>query len=130
MMHEMTANAANRLQRMCYATISDAFQPLLLTALQAAAMFQKTERTWRTWDSIGKIPRPMRVGRALYWRLEELNAWIDSGCPAREDWENLTKVTAAVALPDFRQKSAKTHGKIACNSRTQSNTVTHFLQRH
>ena len=101
----------------------------LLTAAAAAELFHKTERTWRTWDSIGTIPRPVRIGRAVYWRLREIDAWIEASCPAREDWENLTKVTAAVALPDCHQKSAKTTANLACNSRTQSNTVTHVLLR-
>jgi prophage regulatory protein len=60
---------------------------LVLTAAEAAAMFQKSVRTWRTWDAAGKIPKPIRVGRAMYWRPEELKAWVAAGCPNRETWE-------------------------------------------
>jgi prophage regulatory protein len=60
---------------------------LVLTAVEAAAMFQKSVRTWRTWDAAGRIPKPIRVGRAMYWRPEELKAWVAAGCPNRETWE-------------------------------------------
>jgi predicted DNA-binding transcriptional regulator AlpA len=70
-------------------TRSDDDNPVLLTAAQASAMFQKTERTWRTWDALSMIPRPMRIGRSLYWRLGELKAWIEAGCPRREEWERI-----------------------------------------
>jgi predicted DNA-binding transcriptional regulator AlpA len=60
---------------------------LVFTAAEAAAMFQKSIRTWRTWDSSGKIPKPLRIGRATYWRPEELRAWVAAGCPDRETWD-------------------------------------------
>jgi predicted DNA-binding transcriptional regulator AlpA len=62
---------------------------LVLTANEAAALFCKQPRTWRRWDAAGKIPRPVSIGRARYWRLEELKAWIDAGCPRRAAWENM-----------------------------------------
>jgi predicted DNA-binding transcriptional regulator AlpA len=61
--------------------------PLLLTARQAATMCGKSLRTWRTWDSAGWIPRPVRIGRSTLWRAEELREWVDAGCPRRADWE-------------------------------------------
>jgi predicted DNA-binding transcriptional regulator AlpA len=61
--------------------------PLLLTARQAAAMCSKSLRTWRTWDALGLIPRPVRIKRSTLWRLGELKEWIVAGCPRREDWE-------------------------------------------
>jgi predicted DNA-binding transcriptional regulator AlpA len=60
---------------------------LVLTTSEAAAIFQKSVRTWRSWDAAGKIPKPMRIGRATYWRPEELRAWVAAGCPDRETWE-------------------------------------------
>lgn len=60
---------------------------LLLTARTAAALCGKSLRTWRTWDSAGWIPRPVRIGRSTLWRRSELDAWIGAGCPRREEWE-------------------------------------------
>jgi predicted DNA-binding transcriptional regulator AlpA len=60
--------------------------PLLLTAKQAAAICSKSLRTWRTWDSAGLIPLPVRIGRSVHWRSDELAAWVRAGCPRRADW--------------------------------------------
>ena len=61
--------------------------PLLLCAKSAAAICDKSPRTWRTWDALGLIPRPVRIGRSTLWRADELHAWIAAGCPRRQDWE-------------------------------------------
>jgi predicted DNA-binding transcriptional regulator AlpA len=68
-------------------------KPLILTAAEAAAIFKKSARTWRTWDATGKIPRSIRIGRSTYWRPEELYAWVAAGCPNREVWEMQTRRT-------------------------------------
>jgi predicted DNA-binding transcriptional regulator AlpA len=62
-------------------------EPLLVNAKQAAALCGKSLRTWRTWDALGLIPRPVRIKRSTLWRLNELTAWISARCPRREDWE-------------------------------------------
>jgi predicted DNA-binding transcriptional regulator AlpA len=64
--------------------------PLLLTARQAASLCSKSLRTWRTWDAIGWIPRPIRIGRSTLWRADEIRAWIAAGCPRRAEWEART----------------------------------------
>lgn len=65
----------------------DAAGPLMVTAVQAARLCGKSLRTWRTWDSAGKIPRPVRIGRSTLWRFDELKAWVAAGCPRRAEWE-------------------------------------------
>lgn len=60
---------------------------LLLTAKQSAAICGKSLRTWRSWDSAGLIPQPVRIGRSTLWRLDELRRWIAAGCPHRDEWE-------------------------------------------
>ncbi len=60
---------------------------LLVTAKQAAAMCGKSLRTWRSWDSAGWIPRPVRIGRSTLWRADELREWVVAGCPRRQEWE-------------------------------------------
>jgi predicted DNA-binding transcriptional regulator AlpA len=61
--------------------------PLLITAKQAAAICGKSLRTWRTWDSAGWIPQPVRIGRSTLWRADELRDWVAAGCPRRDEWE-------------------------------------------
>lgn len=67
--------------------INDELGPLLLTARQAANMCAKSLRTWRSWDSAGLIPRPVRINRSTLWRSDELRAWVQAGCPRRGEWE-------------------------------------------
>jgi predicted DNA-binding transcriptional regulator AlpA len=67
--------------------VENGFDPLLLTAKQAAAMCGKSLRTWRTWDAAGWIPKPVRIGRSTLWRADELRDWVDAGCPRRTEWE-------------------------------------------
>lgn len=64
-----------------------ALVPLLLSAKQAAALCNRSLRTWRSLDSGGQIPRPVRIRKATLWRLDELRAWIEAGCPDRQPWE-------------------------------------------
>ena len=33
-----------------------------------------------------EIPLPVTIGRSLYWKPEELKAWVEAGCPQREIW--------------------------------------------
>jgi predicted DNA-binding transcriptional regulator AlpA len=61
--------------------------PLLVTAKTAAALCGKSLRTWRTWDVLGLIPRPVRIKRSTLWRLNELKSWVAAGCPRRSEWE-------------------------------------------
>ena len=61
--------------------------PLLVSARRAAAMCDKSLRTWRTWDAAGWIPRPVRIGRSTLWRANELREWVLQGCPRRAEWE-------------------------------------------
>ncbi len=65
---------------------SASVDPLLLTALQAAALCGKSPRTWRSWHSAGWVPAPLRIGRSLLWRRDELIAWVAAGCPTRDAW--------------------------------------------
>jgi predicted DNA-binding transcriptional regulator AlpA len=54
---------------------------------------------WR-WNALGRLPRPINFasqGRStLRWRLAEIQAWIEAGCPSRDLWE---------AIRDARRKT-------------------------
>ena len=59
---------------------------ILLTTAEAAALVGFKVRTWYTWDQLGYIPKPIKIGAKLFWRRDELLDWIDTECPRREDW--------------------------------------------
>lgn len=67
-------------------TIAD---PLLMTAAEVGEQLRKSERQVYRDDATGRIPRPVRVGRAVRWRRDELIVWIGAGCPDRETWDSM-----------------------------------------
>lgn len=61
--------------------------PLLVDAIAAAEACDLCERTWRSLDSQGLVPEPLRVGRRRLWSVEDLRAWVRLGCPNRERFQ-------------------------------------------
>jgi predicted DNA-binding transcriptional regulator AlpA len=47
-----------------------------------------TRTVWRLRDG-GQMPKPINVARCVRWRLSDLVAWIDCGCPdvRRTGWK-------------------------------------------
>ena len=66
---------------------------VLLTSSQTAKIIGVTLRTWYVYDQLGKVPKPVRIGRKLFWHKDELYAWIYAGCPKRDDWNYKPKKT-------------------------------------
>ncbi len=60
---------------------------LLLSAKEAARLCGIGERTWWTRNAAGAVPAPVRLGGATRWRRNEIEAWIEDGCPRRDEWE-------------------------------------------
>lgn len=65
---------------------------LLVDAKEAARMCSVGKSTWLRYTSSGKTPKPITLGGRTLWRLQELLAWIDAGCPARTKWENMRRI--------------------------------------
>ena len=63
------------------------FEPMLLDARAAAALCGVSARHWATLHSEGLIPAPVRLGRRVLWRAEELQGWTRAGCPPRLRWQ-------------------------------------------
>ncbi|VTT98148.1 Marine sediment metagenome DNA, contig: S01H1_L03384 OS=marine sediment metagenome GN=S01H1_10196 PE=4 SV=1: Phage_AlpA [Gemmataceae bacterium] len=62
---------------------------LVADARRLAVMLCAGLRTVRAWDVAGKLPKPLRIGGRVVWRVDEIRAWIDAGAPDRETWEAL-----------------------------------------
>ena len=58
----------------------------LLSAEDLARELGFSLRTIRRLDAAGKVPRPVKIGRAARWRRAEIRAWQDAGCPPRAEW--------------------------------------------
>ncbi len=63
----------------------------LIDAVTLAEKLNVHEVTIRRWQRSGKIPAPVRLGRAVKWRLMEVEEWIAAGCPPRAKWETILK---------------------------------------
>ena len=37
--------------------------------------------------SSGRMPEPIRLGRSVRWRAEDIDLWVRLGCPARDSFE-------------------------------------------
>jgi predicted DNA-binding transcriptional regulator AlpA len=58
----------------------------LLRAEELGELLGMSERNvWRL-DLSGKLPAPVRIGRAVRWRHNEVQAWLAAGCPPRDEW--------------------------------------------
>lgn len=59
----------------------------LLTIRELAELCGLSTRTiFRLVDS-GKVPQPIRLGKAIRWNSEEVEKWIASGCQASNSKE-------------------------------------------
>ena len=62
---------------------------LALSAREVAKLLNVSQRHVWALNASGRMPRPVHLGRAVRWNRSELEAWLDSGCPARDAWELL-----------------------------------------
>ena len=59
---------------------------LLYDCTEAASACGVSPKTWRSWHVLGFVPKPVQIGKSLFWRTDELVKWTEAGCPSREDW--------------------------------------------
>jgi predicted DNA-binding transcriptional regulator AlpA len=63
--------------------------PLQVPAAAAARLAGVSKATWHRLHAAAKVPAPNRLGGRVLWRLDELHAWIQAGCPDRTTWATL-----------------------------------------
>lgn len=51
---------------------------------QVAGLLRCSTRHVRRLADAGAMPAPVRLGVLLRWRREELQRWLDAGCPRRK----------------------------------------------
>ncbi len=67
-------------------SVSPSVDTRLLSAADLAQELGLNIRTIRRMDLDGRLPRAVRISRAVRWRRAEIAAWIRAGCPKREEW--------------------------------------------
>jgi hypothetical protein len=66
--------------------------PLLLNGKAVAAALSIGLSLLYQMDRSGQLgPMGLRLGRRRLWRLEELRAWVQAGCPRRELWVKMAQ---------------------------------------
>lgn len=50
--------------------------PRVTTRAAVAEAFGVTPRTIQTWERDGRIPRPLRIGRSVFFRVAEIEALL------------------------------------------------------
>lgn len=60
---------------------------LLVDAKTAARLCGLGKTCWYALHASGRVPMPIRLGRAVRWDRRELEAWASAGCPSRERWQ-------------------------------------------
>jgi predicted DNA-binding transcriptional regulator AlpA len=63
--------------------------PLCWSTEELAAALGLAIRTSHKMNSTGKLPRPARFGRAVRWRVAEIQAWLAVEAPSQDRWEDL-----------------------------------------
>jgi len=62
-------------------------EKLLLSAAETARLLCISRSAFYTLLSSGRIgPLPVRLGRSVRWRIDEIRDWVEAGCPSRDRW--------------------------------------------
>ena len=61
---------------------------LALTAEEVAELLGISRAHVFRLQSSGRLPSPIRLGRAVRWPRTTLEAWLEAGAPDRDEWES------------------------------------------
>jgi hypothetical protein len=65
-------------------------QRLLLSNEEAAEALGLSRNSFHAISSNGKLgPLPIRLTARPQWSAKELAAWVDAGCPGRDQWQRI-----------------------------------------
>ncbi|MCC7291373.1 MAG: helix-turn-helix domain-containing protein [Phycisphaerales bacterium] len=58
----------------------------LLTVRDVAGVLRISSRQVQKLRASGRIPAPVKLARSTRWRADEIQAWVQAGCPAADEW--------------------------------------------
>ena len=67
-------------------------EQLALTANDVARLLGISRAHVFRLQNSGRLPKPIRLGRAVRWPRANLEAWLEAGAPTRDRWEELQRV--------------------------------------
>ena len=59
-------------------------ESILLSDAECAALCGVGRRTWRQYQAAGKVPPPIKLGGLTRWKRDDIELWIEWGCPSLE----------------------------------------------
>lgn len=69
--------------------MSEKSEALLLSVKEAAEFIGISRSLFYELHAEGKVPAPVRLGRRVLWRRDELKDWVIADCPGRLEWEQM-----------------------------------------
>lgn len=68
--------------------------PLLLNADAAAELIGVSRSFFYGMHSSGRLgPMPVKFGKCSRWERQQLEKWVNMGCPARIQWNSMIEET-------------------------------------
>jgi predicted DNA-binding transcriptional regulator AlpA len=64
-----------------------AVEPAVFTLAELARYLNRGSSSIYRDLALGIIPSPVKIGGRQMWRRVEIDAWLDAGCPSRDEWE-------------------------------------------
>jgi predicted DNA-binding transcriptional regulator AlpA len=64
-------------------------EPLVYTTADLVVVLRTSAATLHRMKAAGKLPRPIRWGGKLCWRVADVQAWVAAGMPDLKTWEVL-----------------------------------------
>jgi predicted DNA-binding transcriptional regulator AlpA len=61
--------------------------PLLVDINGLAELLARSVASLHRDDAAGRIPRGLKLGASKRWNFSEIVAWVEAGCPSRQEWE-------------------------------------------
>lgn len=65
---------------------------LAVDAAELGQLLGCGERSIRTWNELGLLPKPIRLGNRVLWTVKTVRVWLQKGGLPREQFEALQKV--------------------------------------
>lgn len=67
-------------------TDSLSIAPMLLSITSLSELLGVSLSHVKRLRASGRLPDPVRLGGRVLWRVDEINAWVQAGCPAATKW--------------------------------------------
>lgn len=59
---------------------------LVVDSREVSKMLKLSERKIWSMRKEGRMPEPLQLGQSIRWSRDEIEAWIEAGCPHRDKW--------------------------------------------